>query len=327
MKSNRRPIWLTAIAAALVALLWGVYVIADPEKRTLDSAARAAAPGAFASLADGYTHYEVGGPAADAGHVVVLAAGFSVPYYIWDPTFKALTNAGFRVLRYDYYGRGYSDRPAIPFDDEMYVRQLDQLLKEVRITEPIDLAGLSFGGSFITSFADKYPDRVRSLIYFDPSIRRPYQLSLFEHIPFVWNYFTVLLDERFWADDQLTDFLHPDRFPDWPARYREQMQFKGFRQSRLSEIASNANVDQSDQLRRVGQHPRPVLVVWGRQDTTVPFEESEYLMSELPQARLVAVEGSGHLPQWEQPDIVHPELIEFLKAEGKGTAERKGTGH
>jgi pimeloyl-ACP methyl ester carboxylesterase len=66
-------------------------------------------------------------------------------------------------------------------------------------------------------------------------------------------------------------------------------------------------------LKRVGENPRPVLVVWGKQDTTVPFEESEAFMKSLPQARLVAVEGSGHLPQWEQPDVVHPELIKFLR--------------
>lgn len=46
--------------------------------------------------------------------------GFSVPYYIWEPTFAALVQAGLRVLRYDLYGRGYSDslsekaREAIP---------------------------------------------------------------------------------------------------------------------------------------------------------------------------------------------------------------------
>jgi|SRR2546427_1885617 len=314
MKSNRWPIGLTAAIVAPIAILWGLYVYADPERRDLDSAARAAAPGAFASLPDGYTHYEISGPAdSNGGRVVVLAAGFSVPYYIWDPTFSALTSAGFRVLRYDYYGRGYSDRPAIPFSDEMYVRQLDQLLKNVHITEPIDLVGISFGGSFITSFADKYPDLVRSLVYFDPSIRRPYSLSLFEHMPPVWSYFTVLLDERFWADDQLGDFLHPEHFPDWPTRYRDQMQFKGFRRSRLLEITSNADVDQSAQLERVGQHPRPVLVIWGKQDKNVPFDESEFMMKALPHGRLVAVEGSGHLPQWEQPDIVHSELIKFLK--------------
>jgi pimeloyl-ACP methyl ester carboxylesterase len=315
MKPNRGILWIAGAFILPIAILWGLYALEDPETRDLNAATRAGVPGAFAPLSDGYTHYELGGPENSSRPVVVLAAGFSVPYYIWDPTYKALTGAGFRVLRYDYYGRGYSDRPAIPFSDDMYVRQLDELLKYVHITGPIDLVGISFGGSFITSFADTYPDRVQCLVYFDPSIRRPYQLSMTEQMPRVWNYLTVVLNERFWPRDQLGDFLHPERFPDWTRRYREQMAFKGFRRSRLQEISSNADVDQADQFERVGQHPRPVLVIWGKQDRTVPFEESEYVMEALPRARLIAVEGSGHLPQWEQPDIVHPELIGFLQGE------------
>src|SRR5262245_8264778 len=314
MKSNRWPIWLIAAVVALVAVSWALYVYADPEQHELNAAARAGMSGQFAKLSDGYTHYELGGPSE--GRVVVLAAGFSVPYYIWDPTFAALTAAGFRVLRYDYYGRGYSDRPAIPFNDDMYVRQLHELLSTVQITDPVDLAGISFGGSLITSFADKHAERVRSLIYFDPSIRKPYQLSLVEDLPTVWNYLTALLDERYWADSQFGDFLHPERFPDWAERYRDQMQYKGFRRARLSEIVSNTGVDQTDQLKRVGQHPRPVLVIWGKQDSTVPFEESEWLLKSLPQGRLVAIEDSGHLPQWEQPDQTHQELLKFLRPAG-----------
>src|SRR5262245_43753998 len=195
MKSNRWPIWVIAVVA-LVGGVWGFYTYHDPEKRELNAITRAAMPGQFAKLSDGFTHYELAGPAD--GRVVVLAAGFSVPYYIWDPTFTALTAAGFRLLRYDYYGRGYSDRPRIPFTDEMYVRQLDELLDAVQITGPVDLAGLSFGGSLITSFADKYVDRVRSLIYVDPSIRKPYQLSLTETLPPVWNYLSAVLDEQYW---------------------------------------------------------------------------------------------------------------------------------
>src|SRR5262245_46935188 len=311
MKSTRRPIWLIGAAAVLAGLLWGLYVFADIERRELNDGTRASLSGKFARLSDGYTHYELGGP--PDGRVVVLAAGFSVPYYIWDPTFKALTDAGFRVLRYDYYGRGYSDRPRIPFTDEMYVRQLDELLKAVDLTSPIDLAGISFGGSLITNFADKYPNRVRSLIYFDPSIRSPYQVSLIEDMPPLWNYVTAILDERSWADGQLGDFLHPENFPDWTTRYRDQMQYKGFRRARLSEIVTNASTDQTDQLKRVGEHPRPVLVIWGKQDNTVPFEASEWVMNVLPKGRLVAIEDSGHLPQWEQPQKVHPELISFLR--------------
>jgi pimeloyl-ACP methyl ester carboxylesterase len=316
MKKNRWPIWLTASAVALIAFFWAIYAIWDPEKLTLDAPTRANLPGQFAQLPDGVTHYELAGP--EGAPVVVLAAGFSVPYYIWDPTFNALKAAGFRVLRYDYYGRGYSDRPRVPFTDEMYVAQLHQLLSAVHITAPIDLVGISFGGSLITSFADKYPDSVRSLIYFDPSIRKPYGLSLLEDIPPIWNYVTAILDERSWANGQLDDFLHPERFPDWPKRYRDQIQYRGFRRARLSEIVTNASIDQDDQLQRVGQHPRPVLVIWGKQDPTVPFEESEWMMKALPQGRLVPIESSGHLPQWEQPDVVHTEVIRFLQGLSNG---------
>ncbi len=305
---------MTAAAVILTALLWGIFVVADPERKDLDSSVRSSAPGQFVQLSDGYTHFEIGGPGG--GRVVVLAAGFSVPYYIWDPTFKALVDAGFRVLRYDYYGRGFSDRPAVPFKDDLYVRQLDELLKATQITQPVDLVGISFGGSLITNFADKYPGRVRTLIYFDPSIRRPYTLSLIESVPPLWNYLTATLDERTWADSQMGDFLRPEHFPDWPKRYREQMQFKGFRRARFSEMVSNTDVDQSDQFKRVAQHPRPVLVIWGKQDNTVPFEESEWMMKTLTHGKLVAVEGSGHLPQWEKPDDVHPALIEFLRNAG-----------
>src|SRR5215471_20901836 len=121
MKSKRWPIWLIAVLVALIAVTWGLFVYTDPERRSLDEA-RTALPGQFAKLTDGYTHYEIKGPADS--RTVVLAAGFSVPYYIWDPTFAALTAVGFRVLRYDYYGRGFSDRPDIPFDQDMYVQQI-----------------------------------------------------------------------------------------------------------------------------------------------------------------------------------------------------------
>jgi hypothetical protein len=77
------------------------------------------------------------------------------------------------------------------------------------------------------------------------------------------------------ADGQLDDFLHPERFPDWPTRYRVQLQYRGFRRARLSEIVNNIDVDQGAELERVGKHPRPVLVIWGKQDNTVPFDQSD----------------------------------------------------
>ena len=104
-----------------------------------------------------------------------------------------------------------------------------------------------------------------------------------------------------------------DRFPDWPDRYRVQMQYRGFRRARLSEIVANVSVDQRPELQRVGQHGRPVFVVWGKQDPNVPFEFSASLMELLPQGHLLAVDDSGHLPLWEQPAVVNPAIVAFLR--------------
>ena len=305
--------WPAAASAGflLLTIAGPVYRAEDPEKLELNAAVRETASGSFVSLKDGYTHYQLGGP--PNGQTVVLAAGATVPYYVWDPTFAALTAAGFRVLRYDYYGRGYSDRPDITYNQDLYVRQLTQLLDSLDIRDPIDLAGLSFGGSLITSFADRYPQRVRSLVYVDPGFREPYTVLDIEKVKSAWDFVTAVFEENDWPEGQLDDFLHPERFPDWPARYRVQLQYKGFRRARLSEAVSNAKVNQSAEIIRVGRNSRPVLVIWGKQDTNVPFENSSELMKVMPRAKLVAVDSAGHLPQWEQPDVVHTAWLAFLR--------------
>ena len=306
-----RVIRLLAYGLLVAAAIGGLYLAVDPERLDIDQSVRASASGQFVHLTDGYTHYELGGP--PQGRAVVLAAGISVPYYIWDPTFAALTHAGFRVLRYDYYGRGYSDRPDLAYTQDVYVRQLAELLDALHMTEPIDLAGLSFGGSVVTSFADRYPNRVRSLVFVDPSFRTPYRVSVVEQLPFLWNFLTAVFEERWWADAQLDDFLHPERFPDWPARYTVQLQYRGFRRVQRSTNVSNATVDQDPEMKRVGQHSRPVLAFWGKDDNAVPIEFSSTLLQAMPRARLVPVESAGHLPHWEQPDAVHPVWIAFLR--------------
>jgi pimeloyl-ACP methyl ester carboxylesterase len=312
----RAIVSLVAIVVALAAAACAAIHVLDPETRDLDDAARKSAPGAFAKLSDGVTHYEVRGPdakdAADAAPVVVLVAGFSVPYYIWDPTFTALTAAGFRVVRYDFYGRGFSDRLDVEYTQELYVRQIDDLLASLHIDGPIDLVGLSFGGAVVTSYADAHPDRVKKLVYFDPAFRTPHGPPQYASTPWLWDMHAMLFDEEGWATSQLDDFFEPEKFPDWPNRYREQMSLRGFRHARFRVVTSSLDLDQRPQLAKVGTHARPVLVICGKQDKSVSFSSCERLLNVMPQARLLGVDRAGHLPMWEQPALVHEQLIEFL---------------
>jgi pimeloyl-ACP methyl ester carboxylesterase len=306
----------TLVALLLLACA-AVYLMCrtkDPERRQLTDEARRQAPGRFVRLADGMTHYEITGP--DTGRVVVLAAGFSVPAYIWDSLYQGLADSGFRVVRYDYYGRGWSDRVDAAYDQDDYARQLHGLLDSLRLRTPVDLAGLSFGGTVITSYAGRHPDRVRSLIYVDPvfNARRP--LPPEERSALNWTVYMVLRggsDEM--AEGQRFDFLHPERFPDWTDRYRVQQQFEGTREAlRRTRAAIAVAPDQEAEMRRVAAHPRPVLVIWGREDEVAPFAESRTLLARMPRATFVPVDSAAHLPHLERPDVVIPAVVRFLRA-------------
>src|SRR5918999_1048754 len=131
MPRGRRIVASVVVAVALAVTI--AYVALDKERKTLDATARAGAPGRFAQLSDGITHYDLAGP--DTGRTIVLLSGATVPFYMWDPTRDALAANGFRVLRYDYFGRGFSDRPKLRYDLATYDRQLTELLDALGIRQ------------------------------------------------------------------------------------------------------------------------------------------------------------------------------------------------
>lgn len=283
------------------------------ETRALDAEARRSASGQFVAGSDGLIQYELAGPAE--GQPVVLVPGFSIPYYLWDPTFKALAEAGFRVLRYNLYGRGYSDRPEVVYDRALFERQLLSLISALNLPAPVDLVGVSMGGAIVVGFADHYPDQVRRLGLID-SAGLPMPNSFAQHIakaPLIGEWLMDLWGNRILVDDIPDDFYRPAGFPEYQAQYPPQMQYAGFRRAVLSTLRHGPLEAMTEAYRHVGQSGRPVCLFWGRHDRTLPFATSERVRALLPQAEFHAVEEAGHVPHYEHPEIVNPLLIEFLR--------------
>lgn len=269
----------------------------------------------FASLSAGYTHYELSG-ATDA-EVVVLVHGFSVPSFIWDPTYRMLTEAGFRVLRYDLFGRGYSDRPKTRYDIDLFVRQLADLLDALDIKEPINLCGLSMGGPITATFTTRFPEHVKNLILFDPAGTRAIQLSQTIKsglLTGVGELFFSLFGNRMLLNSIATDFYEPKQLKAFLARYREQMQYRGFRRAILSTVREGMLGNFSSTYAGIGQQKKPVLLIWGRKDQTVPYKHSQRLLELIPQVEFHTIEKAGHLPHYERPEIVDPILLNFLSS-------------
>ena len=303
---------ITIPIALCAAALAGAYATRNPERRDLDATARQGVAGKFVTLGDGVTHYDVAGP--DSGQRVMLVHGFSVPSYIWDSTVTALTGAGFRVARYDHFGRGYSDRPDVRYTADLYDRQLLQLLDSLGWRDPIDLVGLSMGGPVTAEFTARHPERVRSLTLVDPAAGErsapPFVFRLPLVGPVLWQ--TIAVPKM--ADGQLTDFVEPAKWPDWTTRYRDQMQYRGFGRALLSTLRESGGTVLDSVYARVGASGKPTLLLWGKEDSTVAITHAEGVRKAIPQAQYHPIDRAGHLPHMERTDVVNPLLITFLRS-------------
>lgn len=299
------------------------------ETQDLTDAVRQTADGSFVPLTDGVCHYELfsPAPAGDASsslqgkepgvRTIVLIHGFSVPYFIWDPTFAFLCQSGFRVLRYDLFGRGLSDRPRVRYGLNLYIRQLRDLLDALDLRGPVTLAGLSMGGPISLGFTEQHPTRVERNILIDPAgakaIQLPLELQLAK-IPWLSDLVFGLIGDETLLKGIASDFYDPSLVEEFIDRYRPQMKIKGFKRAILSTLRSGMLDDFSRIYRRVGQLGKPTLLFWGRNDTTVPFAHSDLARAFLPQAEFHVIEGVGHIPHYEKAAEFNPLLLQFLNS-------------
>jgi pimeloyl-ACP methyl ester carboxylesterase len=298
----------------IILVLLAAFLILNPEKQKIDANVRALAPGEFVELPDGFVHYELKGE--PEGELVVLVHGFSVPYYVWDPTVDALVKDGYRVLRYDLYGRGYSDRPKAEYDLAFFERQISELTTALVPGESFHIIGLSMGGPIVASFANHHPDLIKSVTLIAPEVLPVTEKDIFPmNVPLLgeWIVGTYLVPFHL-PQSQLDDFYQPKNFPGWEEQYREQLQYKGFKKAILSTIRNLVKFDPLAIYEKLHQSGIPTLLIWGKEDQSVSYEAIVELMERLPDTDYHFIEKTAHLPHYEKAEIVDPIIIEFLNA-------------
>ncbi|OBK15138.1 alpha/beta fold hydrolase [Mycobacterium asiaticum] len=278
--------------------------------------AREAARAGSATLSNGVTAYHVVG---DHGPWVVLVHGLVTPSYAWESLAETLADQGFRVLRYDHFGRGLSDRPAVRYDLDLYVAQLRELLDALGI-DTMHLIGWSMGGVIITRFAAEAPDRVTSLTLIAPALYVGGPLThigkLALRLPGAAKFLARHIDDVIKRLDK-EHLSRPDQFPDYNRRAREQLQFPGVAESFASTVI-NFPVNAGDQWVAVGRHPRPVLVVWGTRDSAAPYANSRHVSKLYPRSELLSVEGAKHAPHLDYSELVFPAILRHLTGDSSG---------
>lgn len=266
----------------------------------------------FIHLSGGYTYVDVTGNVSK--ETLVLVHGFSVPSYIWDSTYLAAQAKGLHVIRYDMFGRGFSDRPETIYSVEFMAKQLEEVIDSLTPNTPINLAGLSWGGRVVSYYTATHPSKVKRLILVDPSgfetidkkdatpvkiCNREVAKALRENAPHM-------------AESQLDDFYKPDRFLYWPDLYRPQMEYKGFVHALLS---TKANMrDLHPEMKQIGDSNIPVLLLMGSHDAVInPDKTIPEAQRVIPQIKVVKIAEAGHLPHIENTKAFNKVFFQFLE--------------
>jgi pimeloyl-ACP methyl ester carboxylesterase len=300
---------VAVIILLLVFLTVVAYFLLNPEKNELNEAARHRLGGTYIQLSKGMTHYRLEGPGN--GKVVVLVHGGTIPIWTWDQQVAALSAAGFKVLTYDMYGRGYSDRPDTTYDQALYRQQLLELTEKLDLTQPFDLIGLSLGGGIVVNFTAHYPEKIRKLILISPLINH-FKVPSFFGIPVFGELMARfagigVIVKRFRALIQ----DHPEA-EKYTTLFKEQTTYKGFQQSILSMLRNDAVRDYTACYKAVGQQKRDILLIWGKEDTEITRDMIKDIRSLIPHIKFEPIDNAGHGIVFQKPDIVNRLILNFL---------------
>ncbi len=265
-------------------------------------------------LPSGQMHYNEAG----AGHPIILIHGSGAGASGWSnfaPNIAALA-AHFHVLAVDIIGWGASATPR----EGKYVG-------EVQVIELMDALGLqkaavvgnSMGGMLAVAAAARYPERITHLItmgcgaflgmpalfaagdgptegikvllegYLNPSIETMKKLTS------IMAYDKALATDELAAGRVKATVSRPDHIANALAGFRDMSMFH-WQATPAETLTITA----------------PSLLVHGRDDRVVPFENSLRLVAHIPNSRLVLINRCGHWAQLEHAEEFNRLVVDFV---------------
>ena len=228
---------------------------------------------------------------------------------------------GHAVLVYDSRGRGRSDpRPGDrgTLDDE--IEDLERLRQQLGL-ERISLIGWSYLGAVVALYAARYPDHVGRVVQVGPMV--PRRDPHFEQ--FIADYTARATavgptsPSSIWASviaPQLAD-------PALAGRIVESLDLSSPHEDpeKIGKWAAQMSSRQGawDWRSEAATVTAPVLTVHGMRDN-LPIAASREWVQSFPNARLLLIDGAGHYPHFERPDVFTASLATFFNGDWPSNA-------
>lgn len=276
------------------------FVLAAPfllerARLPMDQETRRTATGEFAELSQGLTYYEWYGP--QKGPRIVCIHGLTTPSFVYRSFAKALAKLGYRVLTYDLYGRGFSDRPRGKQNDAFFLRQLSDLLADNRMGNDLTLIGYSMGGAIATSFAAKYPARMTQIILLAPAgmtLTRGKLVNFIIKTPVLGDWLMLFFFPRKHRKDTEAERHLPTSVNGIVDLQQTELRRRGFIPAVLSSLRGILRDPQETEHKMIAKTGLPVHAIFGADDDVIPDPASSKLQSWNPNVDVSVIPKAGH---------------------------------
>jgi pimeloyl-ACP methyl ester carboxylesterase len=226
----------------------------------------------------------------DLGHDIVLLHGWGQNIEMMDPIGRRLQD-DFRITIIDFPGFGDSPEPPYSFTVYDYYEVLDELLKKLKVKNPI-LIGHSFGGRIAMIYAANKP--TSKLILLGSPFRRSNKkaniklkiLKSIKKLPIIRN---------------LEGYMK---------KHLGSRDYRAATPIMRQVLVNVINQNLSDELTKI---KASTILIWGSNDTEVPLEEAKVIESTINDCGLIVYEGCTHYAYLERLDQTVNILNEFLK--------------
>lgn len=260
------------------------------------------------------------------GVPVVMIHGYTVDHRVLlplEPVFD--TRPGFRRIYLDLPGHGDSPRLSGPHSALSLTEAVVEWVAETVGDESFAVVGQSFGGQVARAVTARFGPQVLGSALLVPVVRwgqdrtlpaettterdDAFLASLLPEERELFALVATRLRPRGW--EQLAQYL----LPGWRAHDR----------GAAAELEAAFLLPRAPE-RDVARHQGPHLLVTGRQDALVGWQDQLALLQDYPHMTAAVVDGAGHNPQIETPDVVRDLVGRWLDVLRHDTAGPTGGG-
>jgi pimeloyl-ACP methyl ester carboxylesterase len=249
------------------------------------------APGKFVKTEHGMTHYVLEGP--ESGQLVLLQHGLGSHLGIFDKIAADLVIMGMRVLRFDFYDRGYSETDperypvsaashSLEFTLDLYTQQVRDVVTALGFeNQDYIYCGHSTGGVAGIGYASKYSENLKGLLLAS-SVCLPASKPLAARVadlPIIGSLIVKYFGAKAMIKFATSSCKNPDEFPE-VQEFLEKLgrNVRTNKRYFASIRSTNAHCkgfvgSAEEEFRQFCKSKVPLHMIWGRADASVPYSQ------------------------------------------------------